>query len=57
MGHLWNWAPSANYTNTNDWSANPYNVCEPGYCSTGESNGRFSDCFAEGGYNAYTCPA
>jgi len=55
MGHLWNWLPNANYTN----AANPsgLGLCQVALCATGESNGRFADCYPDtGGYDAYSCP-
>jgi len=66
MGHLWNWMPNANYTN----AVNPSTLgcmngdvwpacgeCGGGYCTPGESNGRFADCFPDvQGWNAYNCP-
>jgi hypothetical protein len=52
MGHLWNWLPNANYSN-----AVVPTECQPAYCATFESNGRFSDCFPDTqGWNAYNCP-
>jgi hypothetical protein len=54
MGHLWNWLPNANYTN----AVNQQGLtCQVAYCSTGEANGRFADCFPDtNGWNAYNCP-
>jgi hypothetical protein len=66
MGHLWNWLPNANYTNavnpntlgctgSNTWPT--CGECGGGLCSTGESNGRFADCFPDTlNWNAYNCP-
>ena len=55
MGHLWNWLPNANYTNAVD--PNGMGLCQVALCATGESNGRFADCFPDtGGWNAYNCP-
>jgi hypothetical protein len=41
MGHLWNWQPNANRVPD----------------INGSQNGRFADCFPDGGvWKAYNCP-
>ncbi len=57
MGHLWNWLPNANYTNAINPGPGGLNECQTVYCNTTEANGRFADCFPDGGsWNAYNCP-